>query len=55
MEMAFAHATQAEPQMLDAYQRASNTLRRLLQSVGLKRVARDVTPDLATYLETKAQ
>jgi hypothetical protein len=35
---------------LDAYQRAANTLRRLLEAVGLQRRARDVTPALGDYL-----
>ena len=36
---------------LDLYQRLANSMRRLLESVGLERVARDVTPDLRDYLE----
>ena len=41
---------------LDLYQRTANSLRRLLEAVGLKRVARDVTPDLRTYLrDSEAQ
>lgn len=41
---------------LDLYQRLANSMRRLLESVGLERVARDVTPDLRDYLEaTKEQ
>ncbi len=35
---------------LDLYQRLANSMRRLLESVGLQRVARDVTPDLKDYL-----
>lgn len=35
------------------YSAVSNTLRRLLSDLGLQRVARDVTPDLATYLRTR--
>ena len=35
---------------LDIYQRLANSMRRLLESVGLDRVARDVTPDLKDYL-----
>lgn len=31
-----------------------NTLRRTLEAVGLKRRARDVTPDLHDYIEAKA-
>lgn len=36
---------------LDQYQRLSNTLRRLLESVGLKRRPKDVTPDLRDYMK----
>jgi hypothetical protein len=36
---------------LDVYQRGSNTLRRLLESVGLQRRQRDVTPTLDQYLD----
>ena len=32
---------------IDLYQRTANSLRRLLESVGLQRRARDVTPSLA--------
>jgi hypothetical protein len=35
---------------LDLYLRGANSLRRLLESIGLKRVARDVTPLLQDYL-----
>jgi len=39
---------------LDAYQRSANTLRRLLQSIGMKRVPRDVTPPtLREYLRSR--
>ena len=47
MEKRFAQAgeaTAADLDALDAYQRAAGNQRRLLESVGLKRVARDVTP-----------
>lgn len=42
----------AQGQEFDAAQYATiaNALRRLLSDLGLQRVARDVTPDLATYL-----
>ena len=36
------------------YGRASNTLRRLLETVGLQRRSRDVTPSLDEYLRQKA-
>jgi hypothetical protein len=35
---------------LDAYQRTCNSLRRLLEAVGLQRRAKDVTPTLEAYL-----
>jgi hypothetical protein len=35
------------------YCRISNSLRRVLSTIGLKRVPRDVTPDLQTYLASK--
>lgn len=46
----------AQGQEFDAAQYATiaNALRRLLSDLGLQRVARDVTPDLATYLRSKA-
>lgn len=39
---------------LDLYLRAANSLRRMLEAVGLKRVARDVTPMLQDYLNRPA-
>lgn len=36
------------------YSTAANAMRRLLADLGLGRRAKDVTPDLATYLEGKA-
>jgi hypothetical protein len=41
---------EASRQQLETYQRASNTLRRLLQTLGLARRPRDVTPSLREYL-----
>jgi hypothetical protein len=35
---------------LDMYQRCSNSLRRLLESIGIQRRPRDVTPSLDGYL-----
>jgi hypothetical protein len=41
---------------LDAYSRVTNTLRRTLESIGLRRVARTVgPPTLEDYLEAKAE
>ena len=50
LEARFANDTAADG-ALDQYQRGANSLRRLLESVGLERRARDVTvPTLAEYL-----
>lgn len=38
---------------LDAYARAAGHLRRLLESLGVERKARDATPTLAEYLASK--
>jgi hypothetical protein len=37
---------------VDALNKCANSQRRLLVSLGLERKARDVTPDLAAYLQT---
>ena len=50
MEALFAVAEAASPEQLDLYQSMSNTLRRLLEAVGLQRRSRDVTPELDAYL-----
>jgi hypothetical protein len=50
MERQFALAGEALGEQLDVYTRVSANLRRLLESVGLQRRARNVTPDLQTYL-----
>jgi hypothetical protein len=47
LELAFALAGQAAPEQIDLYQRTANSLRRLLESVGLERRAKNVTPSLA--------
>ena len=39
---------------LDMYQRCSNSLRRLLEAVGIQRRPRDVTPSVSEYLASKA-
>jgi hypothetical protein len=52
LEVRFATAGEASADDLDAYQRCANSLRRLLESVGLQRRARNVTPmRLADILE----
>jgi hypothetical protein len=50
LETRFALAGEADPQTLDLYGRTANSLRRLLESVGLQRRARDVTPTLRDIL-----
>lgn len=54
LETRFAGAEGAAAADLDAFQRATNTLRRTLQVLGLERRLKDVTPDLKDYLEGKA-
>ena len=53
MEAGFA-ATDATPDQLMLYQTMTNSLRRLLETLGLKRRARDVTLDLRAYLAANA-
>lgn len=54
MDASFAEGGCAATADLDAYQRATNTLRRVLETLGLKRRILDVTPDLSQYLEARA-
>jgi hypothetical protein len=54
MEEKFAIAGGAEPDELELFQRCANTSRRLLQTLGLERRARDITPNLQEYLRGKA-
>jgi hypothetical protein len=54
MESAFAAAGEASAQDIDLYQRTANSLRRLLESLGLQRRAKDVTPTLQTYIAARA-
>jgi hypothetical protein len=44
MESKFEHEGEASPKQLDAYQRAANSLRRLLESLGLRRRPKNITP-----------
>jgi hypothetical protein len=46
---------EASSKSLETYQRTTNTLRRTLEALGLRRRARDVTPDLATYIASKRE
>jgi hypothetical protein len=44
-----------DEKFIDLYSRLANAQRRLLETVGMKRVPRDVTPSLSEYVEaTKA-
>jgi hypothetical protein len=52
MEQQFALNGGGTLKQLECYQRMTNTLRRVLESLGLKREAKDVTPRLADYLRT---
>jgi hypothetical protein len=49
MEAGFAVAGEAQPDQLDLYQRTANSLRRLLEAIGLQRRPRDLTPDPLEY------
>jgi hypothetical protein len=49
LEVRFALANEASADDLDLYQRTANSLRRLLEAVGLQRRTRDVTPDPLVY------
>jgi hypothetical protein len=53
LEHQFAAAGEADPDMLDLYGRVAGNMRRLLESVGLGRRAKDVTPPLSEYLATQ--
>lgn len=55
MEAKFADAGASTITDLDAYQRASGNLRRILESLGLKRRPRNVTPSLQQYLAGKGR
>jgi len=55
LETKFASEGPATPQDLDLYQRTSNSLRRLLESVGIKRRMRNITPSVDEYLNAKAE
>jgi hypothetical protein len=50
LEVKFATAGEASPDDLELYQRTAGNLRRLLESIGLRRRARDVTPTLGEIL-----
>ena len=52
MESNFAEAGEASPEHLDLYQRVSNSMRRMLETVGLQRRAKPVE-SLQEYLRKK--
>jgi hypothetical protein len=52
LELKFAQQ-EATAAQLELYARLSNTLRRLLQTIGTERVPRDVTPSLSEYIKRK--
>jgi hypothetical protein len=55
MEAVFATAGEASGEDLDIYARVSANLRRLLQTIGLERRAKDVTPSLASIIRADQQ
>jgi hypothetical protein len=55
MEALFATAGAATADELDLYGRTANSLRRLLESTGLKRRPKDVTPTLTEFLADHAR
>jgi hypothetical protein len=44
LELIFALADGAKPEQIDLYQRTANSLRRMLEAVGLQRRSKDITP-----------
>lgn len=53
LEAQFAAAGEADAQTLDLYARSAGTLKRILEGLGLRRRPRDVTPDLASYIDAR--
>jgi hypothetical protein len=52
---ATSHEGAATAKTLAEYQRCTNTLRRTLEALGLRRRPRDVTPDLKSYIEGRSR
>ncbi|WP_051677376.1 hypothetical protein [Bradyrhizobium sp. URHD0069] len=50
MEADFATAGEGTPTQLELYARLGAQLRRMLESVGLKRRPKDITPDIRDYM-----
>jgi hypothetical protein len=55
LEQQEGQLSRSEKVDLDAFSRAASHLRRLLETLGLERRPRDVTPTLAQYLQSKAE
>lgn len=53
MEAVFAVRGEADPKDLELYQRTAGNLRRILESLGLQRRARDVTPSIEDFIKTR--
>jgi hypothetical protein len=53
LEMLEGQMSLGKPVDLDLYGRLAGHLRRILETLGVERKARDVTPDLKTYLAAK--
>ncbi|WP_244571229.1 hypothetical protein [Mesorhizobium carmichaelinearum] len=54
LELRFATAGEAEAADLDLYSRASNTMRRHFEALGLQRRQRDITPSLRDQMRGAA-
>jgi hypothetical protein len=55
MEAQFAAAGEASAEALDIYARVAANLRRMLETIGIERRSKDVTPNLDEYLALKAR
>jgi len=55
LEVRFAKAGEASADDLEVYQRCSNSLRRLLEAIGLQRRPREVGPTLSDLLIEQQQ
>jgi hypothetical protein len=55
LERKFALAGQADAIDLDLYQRTAGNLRRILETLGLERRQKNITPSLAEYLANRDQ
>jgi hypothetical protein len=53
LEQMEGQMSQGEEVNLDVFTRSASHLRRILETLGIERRARDITPDLATYLAQK--